>query len=942
MKNKRLMRRVLRLGLRLFIFVFIFIIILYFILPPLLSSDRAREKASLYFSKALKRPVMMGGLAFSWKDGFSISQLNITNQDRTPLLVLHFVQLLPDWRALLARKFKAASLTIEGIALTIIRDKTGKIRGDDLVASLPRERTGLADKESSTRTSNDSITPPPKKKSGIYKNFSALFLDSHITDGVFTFVDQRLNTTTQIKDVSADLNVRSLTKPIKFLLQGTVVLNNNPPEPLKIHGSAFLFSKEKMNLPKARGTLTMEAGFGHVEGFFDLDKFNTSSFEATGGRLVCSLDLDKLSQALAGVLGFPPGYCWKGNLRSSLEARGNFDSRIAITGATQLTNVSITGGPFQQAPFEQPRIDSSQEVLLNFPTHEIKVKLFDLKSDFFRLSLSGTINNFQKTPYSNLTLSGTGDLHEVVHILGNFFHLPPDLNLSGITQLSLSGTGSAKKFNLKGAVVVRGLGVEHPALKGRPFQEETLRISPDLLCNLKKHHVTITSLLIRGKSLAGEIKGTMDRHRDLDVEGSLSLKFAELKKQLPDVLPRGFPSEGESSSDFTIKGNLKNSIVVKGDHNLSLLPKLKVTHDLIYSPEQDTLTFTTLTAESPCLNFNGQGTITQISKNPLATSEGKLVLALEEAQKVWKDFLPKKMILQGNGSLTFTAEGKLKPVENKPVLSSWIGNGTVFLDAMSYQGLGTIQNLKSTGCTLDKGVLTLALEGLLNNGPSTVQGAIDFNQKRPVMKLKGQGKEIELSQKQTLLGYVIPISSHSTQLTGKGSFSLQASWKGTDWEQEISRSIIGEGKIILNNGTIKSEIALSEILRVLGKSETIQFDQILCPFRLGEGRIYDNTIQVTGHDIELSLQGWTSLTYDPEKKGNPIKYTVTGVSLKQSQGKDVKKNLPFLGNGDAPIPIVIRGSVQKPKVSVKFPKAKKFFKDFFNPHKDSSHDLEET
>ena len=188
-----------------------------------------------------------------------------------------------------------------------------------------------------------------------------------------------------------------------------------------------------------------------------------------------------------------------------------------------------------------------------------------------------------------------------------------------------------------------------------------------------------------------------------------------------------------------------------------------------YFREQDTLTFTTLTAKSSCLSFSGQGTRSNFPKS-FCECEGKLALALEDVQKVWKDSLPKKMIFQGNGSLTFSAEGKLKPVKNKPVLSSWIGNGTVFLDAMSYQGLGTIQNLKSTECTLDKGFLTLALKGLLNNGPATVQGTFDFNRKRPVMNLKGQGKDIELSQKQTLLGYVIPIGSRSTQLTGKGSF----------------------------------------------------------------------------------------------------------------------------------------------------------------------------
>ncbi|WAC08394.1 MAG: hypothetical protein OS130_04160 [Thermodesulfobacteriota bacterium] len=944
MKNKSLMRRVLQGSLRLFIFLFIFlfigIIILYFFLPPFLSSDRARENASLYLAKVCNRPVMIDHLAFSWKDGFFISQLSITNRDRTPFLVLHSVELLPGWQSLLATKLKAASLTIKGIELTIRRDQNGKIMNGNTV-TLAKQNIESTYTEFPALLINHFFRLFPKKHRGLsYKNVLSLFREVHVTEGVFSFIDQRLNTTTQIKDFSADLNIGSLAKPIKFLLQGTVLLNNNPPEPLRINGSAILFSKEKINLPKARGTLTMEAGFGHVEGFFDLDKFNTSSFEATGGRLVCSLDLEKLSQFLAGILGLSPGYSWKGNLQSSLEARGNFDSPIAITGSTQLTNVSITGEPFQPAPFEQPRIDSTQEVLLNFSTHEIKVKLFDLKSDFLRLSLSGTINNFQKVPYSNLTLSGTGRLHEIAPLLRIFFHLPPALNLSGITRLSLSGTGSAKKFNLKGASVVRGLAVEHPALNGRPFQEETLRISPDLLYNFKKNQLTVTSLLLRGKSLAGEIRGTVDRNRDLDLEGSLSLKFAELKKQLRDVLPRAFPNEGSSSSHFIIKGNLKTSLVIKGEHDLPLLPKFKVTHDLLYFPEQRTLTFTTLAAQSPYLSFEGQGTITQISQNPVAKCEGKLLLALEEAQKAWKDFLPKKMILQGKGSLTFTAEGKLKPVENKPVLSSWIGNGTVFLDAMSCQGLGTIQNLKSTGFTLDKNILRLSLEGLLNRGPSAVQCVIDFRQSRPVIKLNGQGKDIELSEDQTMLDYVIPIRSRSRQLTGKGFFSFQTSWQGFDWEQEISRSIVGTGKISLEDGSVETEGVLSEILTVLGKSESIQFDQVQSPFRLGEGKIYDNTIQVNGPDIEITFQGWTSLIYDPEKKGNPIRYAVTGASFKNFPGKDAQKILPFLSGENGAIPIYIKGTVQKPKVSVKFRKAKKFFKDFFNPSKNSFHDLE--
>ena len=53
--------------------------------------------------------------------------------------------------------------------------------------------------------------------------------------------------------------------------------------------------------------------------------------------------------------------------------------------------------------------------------------------------------------------------------------------------------------------------------------------------------------------MAGEVKGTVDGQSDIDLEGTLSLKFAELKKQLLDVLPRGFPSEGSPPLTLPLK-----------------------------------------------------------------------------------------------------------------------------------------------------------------------------------------------------------------------------------------------------------------------------------------------------------------------------------------------------------------------------------------------------
>ena len=868
----------------------------------------------------------MENLAFSWNKGVAVAGLSITNQDRSSFLVLEYLQLIPEWSALLEKKVKIFSLKIEGISVTVERDQTGKLVAGRFLGHPPQKSTGAA------LPVVKGLAFPPKEGMGlIHQGLSALFVNAQVTDGFFTFIDRRLNTTTQIKDFSADINMQSLKNPINFFLKGMLALNETPPEPIELKGAALLSSSGKIDFSKAKGTIGMKAGFGHLEGSFDANKFNADS-QVTGGHLSCSIDLNKLSNVLAGILGFPPGYSWRGKLTSSLDARGNFQSQIAVNGVTHLTDFSITGGPFQRTSFEQPKIDFSQEVLINPPAQKIEIKVFRLTSDFFKLFLSGTINNLQKEDlYGNLMLSGTGNLQEVVKILKEMSSFPPTLNLSGITQLSFSGTGGLTDLTLKGVLAFKNFAVQHTVLKGRAFREEILQVAPNLIFNFKKDRLTINSLLIRGASLDGEIDGTLDSQWNVDLKSTIALRFVELKKQLAALLPRFFPDQGEASSALTIKGNLKNTLSVTGNHTFPFFLGLKVTHGLRYSAGQDAFSFPAIKAESPYLTFDGQGAITQISKNPFAKCKGKLTFHLGELQKGFRDSFPEKLGTKGKGILVFAGEGNLQSTENKPILSSWNGDGTALLDSISYQGLGTIQNLKSTELTLKNGILHLALGGLLNNGPSTVQGTVDFNQKIPVMKLNGEGKDIIVSRDQKILGYIVPISSNSTQFTGKGNFSLEAAWRGTHWEQEISRSITGKGVVRLREGTLQSQDSLSAILKFLGKPETIQFNQILSPFRLGEEKIYDNTIQVTGKDIQLELKGWTSLVYDPEKKGNPIEYQVTGDSLKKFLGKDAQKILLFLSGEDAFIPVHITGTVQKPKVSIKSPEVKKIFKGFFGP-----------
>jgi hypothetical protein len=229
--------------------------------------------------------------------------------------------------------------------------------------------------------------------------------------------------------------------------------------------------------------------------------------------------------------------------------------------------------------------------------------------------------------------------------------------------------------------------------------------------------------------------------------------------------------------------------------------------------------------------------------------------------------------------------------------------------------------------------LQFSLEFLLKYGPSQFQGTFDFNKKQPDMKITLEGKEVQVSQDLDLLGYVVPIliTSSSGKLSGEGNFSVQTSWQGTDWNSEVSRTITGKGTLNLKDGILKSEDVLSVILKSFGKPETIEFEEILTGFRLGEGKLFNDNIQVNGKDLKIGLRGWTALAYDPSKKGNPMDYTVTGDFLKESIGRDGEKVLAILGGGEPTIPVGIGGTVQKPKVSIKMPKAGDLLKGLFAP-----------
>ena len=364
---------------------------------------------------------------------------------------------------------------------------------------------------------------------------------------------------------------------------------------------------------------------------------------------------------------------------------------------------------------------------------------------------------------------------------------------------------------------------------------------------------------------------------------------------------------------------------------------MTLVHDVDYNGQQDSLRINKLQVDSKFLHFEGSGSFSQLSTNPSMKSQGKLLLNMPKLQEFLKGLLPEGLATKGEGELIFSVEGRLRSHRERSIVRSWNGQGSLFLDSIEYQGFGSIQKLHSTRLLLDKGIVLFTLECLLNNGPSQFQGTLDLSRKKPAFKIDLKGKDVQVSQDLKILGYIIPIliTSSSGHLSGKGNFSVKASWQGTDWNKEVSRNITGKGTLSLNDGFLQSKDVLSLILSSFGKPETLQFDQIMTAFRLADGKVYNDNIRVNGKSLKLGLKGWTSLAYDPSRKGNPMDYTVTGDFFKQFLGKDAQKVLSFLGGGKlTTVPVDIAGTVQKPKVSIKMPKVEDLFRSLFSPPKE--------
>jgi hypothetical protein len=105
---------------------------------------------------------------------------------------------------------------------------------------------------------------------------------------------------------------------------------------------------------------------------------------------------------------------------------------------------------------------------------------------------------------------------------------------------------------------------------------------------------------------------------------------------------------------------------------------------------------------------------------------------------------------------------------------------------------------------------------------------------------------------------------------------------------------------------------MSKILKALGGRGEYEFDKITTRFVIADSKISNDNISVNGKEFDIGLSGWTSFD-------GRIEYSADAEALSKHVGRDARKILGALSQGSK-LPIVVSGTINKPKLSFKWPK----------------------
>jgi len=906
------------------------LIIIVSLIPTIVSSGMVKNKIISSIEEGLSRKVQIDDINMSWSSGLDIKNIHIRERKDLPgdtfvkvKRILCNIEFVP----LIKKQIRINDLIIDGPEIVIQRDENGLFNYEDKRISI---ESGSTPGPGPTPEKVEKPTPGVARKPAgkpvpaplvIPALLSDLKIKAKVNNGKFTFIDHQLQEETRIKDLNTTLSIDSLSKPIE-LQSAFDIEAKGETEHADISLNVSLAKGGKIDPGNATGTFNMKTGFALITTDFDMAKFKGEG--GTGLDFSMNVDLKKLTENLAGMLGLPKGMQVEGEIDSKITANGQLEKTIGVDGSTEIANLYITGGPLEMNPIRLSKIKLTQKADVDIQNDQIAVYKIGIDSAFLEMFLAGLVTELKSARDLNFKIFMDLDITKLMDEVGGL--LPDETAIAGRLQSNMKLTGQQDIVKVSGKTDLKGLYVRMGAIG--QVKEPEITINHDMVYDLKNSGLELKNLSMNSGFAEIKSSGTVINNKKVDLNVLLSSNIKKLTQVLQGVvsLPEGLSLDGEIDAEINVTGHAEEELKLDGTTTLSSINAtggplknntisglgLKLLHTLDYNITKDSVNIEKMDIESDFLKMESKGGIAGLSKQMDIDYGLSMKMELDKMADEFAGMFPVAINMSGKGAVDLDINGKLSAQENENIYEQINLNGDMSMDRVIYDAY-EIKDFKA-GLSLDDGFFTTKdFSFVLNDGPGTVLASVDLKEEKPPLIFDMKLSDANINQNMDILAYIVPVlAAPEGKLAGTLNMQFKAKGNGLNWQSDLSKSLSGEGEIDIKDGYIRGGKVMTKVLKAIGGKREYEFEQVITQFVIEDSKIINDDINVNGKEFDIGLSGWTSFD-------GRIEYSADAEALGSQLGGDARKILGALSEGSK-LPIVVTGTISKPKLSFKWPK----------------------
>ncbi|MBS1259318.1 MAG: hypothetical protein MAG551_02388 [Candidatus Scalindua arabica] len=896
------------------------------LIPTIVSSNIVKNKIINNLEASLSREVNIDDINMSWSSGLDIKNIHIKESPDLPgdtFVKVNRILCDIDFLPLISKQIRIHDLIVDSPEIVLQKRKEG-VPGD-VDISKPVKPAPAPTPETVEKPVPEISGKPVEKPKYAPLVIPAFLFDTSIkakiSNGKFTFIDHQLQEETIIRDLNTTLNVDSLNRPIEFNSSFDIETKGEI-EHADISLNVSLVKDGEINPESARGTLNMKTGFAQIAADFDMAKFMGEG--GTGLDFSMNVDLEKLTNKLAGILGVPEGMQIEGVISSEIKAEGQLEKVIGIDGNTEITNLYISGGPLGDNPIRQPGIKLIQNVDIDISNDKATIHKISIKTTFAKLFLAGLATDLKDAKDLDLKIFLNLDTTKLMSEIGGL--LPEDIEVAGNVQSNIKLKSRQSRLEVEGTTDLKNLSAKIGTVG--PIKDPEIQVIHDVNYNLQNSNIEINTLSVKTSFAEIKSSGTLNKDREIELNMLLASDIGKLTQNFQSILslPPRLIVSGKIAADINTSGSVEKELKLSGttilhDINAAGGPlknnrisnlDLKLTHTLDYRIAEDSVNIKQMDISSDFLEMKSKGGIANLSKEPNIDYELSLNMDLDKTTARFAGMFPSEINMTGNGIVDLGMNGKLSAKENENLYEQMDIHGSISVDNIKYDAY-EIKDFK-TKLLLDDGYFTTKdFAFIINEGPGTVSASANFNKEKPSLTFDMKLSDMLINQNMDLLAYIVPVlAAPDGKISGKLSMMFDAKGNGLNWQDDLSKSLNGQGEFNIKDGYIRGGKITSKILKTFGKKGEYKFDNISTRFVINDSKIFNDDISINGKDFNIGLSGWTAFD-------GRLEYSADAQAMGDLIGGDVKRILGSMSK-DSKLPIVVTGTVNNPKLAFKWPK----------------------